>query len=94
MAANNPEEEVEKFDDIEDNAKSLFEIDKEVTDKEIFKLAKRILLICTILYLIIAIFRMLNETKGVIEVWEYSKVILNSIVSLVLGLYFGAAKKK
>ena len=27
---------------------------------------------------------------GIKEVWEYSKVFLNSLVSLVLGLYFGS----
>lgn len=27
------------------------------------------------------------------EVWDYSKVFLNSIISLVLGLYFGSKKE-
>jgi hypothetical protein len=36
----------------------------------------------------------LNDAKGISEVWEFSKVFLNSIISLVLGLYFGKKKNK
>ena len=36
----------------------------------------------------------MDDAKGVSEVWEYSKVFLNSIISLVLGLYFGQKKEK
>ena len=64
-----------------------------VSERDIFKLAKLILLVCAILYLVIASLKIyLNDAKGINEVWEYSKVFLNSIISLVLGLYFGQKK--
>lgn len=68
---------------------------KDVSDKDIFKLAKWILAICAGFFLLIMILRISvdQENKGAIEVWEYAKVLLNSIISLVLGLYFGAKKK-
>ncbi len=67
------------------------EVKKEdVTGQDIFKLAKRILLTCAIIFVLVASFRaILPESKGVVDVWEFSKIILNSITSLVLGLYFG-----
>lgn len=67
------------------------EVKKEgVSGQDIFKLAKRILLTCAILFVLVATLRAtLEESKGIVDVWEYSKIILNSITSLVLGLYFG-----
>lgn len=61
-----------------------------VSGQDIFKLAKLILLFCAIIFIIIASLRaVLEDNKGISEVWEYSKVVLNSISSLVLGIYFG-----
>jgi len=61
-------------------------IDTSVSDKDIFKLAKAILIVCSIFFVIIAMFKIfMGDAKGISEVWEYSKVFLNSIISLVLG---------
>jgi hypothetical protein len=62
---------------------------------DIFKLAKGILIVAAGIYVLFALIRIFyndasGENSGVKEVWEYSKVVLNSIVSLVLGLYFGS----
>lgn len=76
---------------------------EEVNSYDIFKLAKWILGVSTSIYLLLALIRIYYpgyETtvqgqkvvtdEGIQEVWEYSKVFLNSIISLILGLYFGA----
>lgn len=75
--------------------KQPFEVEKEnVTGRDIFKLAKQILLFCAIIFVIIGTLRaFLEDSKGISEVWEFSKIILNSITSLVLGLYFGRKEK-
>lgn len=76
-----------------------------VTDYDIFKLAKLILLWSAISFLSLAALRIFYPVfqswscksisdEGMKEVWDYSKVILNSIVSLVLGLYFGSKQSK
>jgi len=73
--------------------KSIFR-DKDVTDKDILALAKKILLFCFFLFVIIALVRgIFPDSKGAQDVWDFSKVAINSIVSLVLGLYFGGARK-
>jgi hypothetical protein len=69
----------------------------EVNPYDIFRLAKRILLVAAGVYLLLALIRIFYpgtacNPDGVKEVWEYSKVFLNSIVSLVLGLYFGSSQ--
>ncbi len=65
-----------------------------VSDRDIFQLAQNILISAVLLYLILAVLTMIwgwNSTKYDIvkEIWDYSKVFINSIISLVLGLYFG-----
>lgn len=80
---------------------SAFRIRKEkehVNPYDIFRLAKGILIVAAGIYVLLALTRIFYEgsdgnTQGVEEVWEYSKVFLNSIVSLVLGLYFGAKQE-
>jgi len=67
----------------------------DVNPYDIFKLAKGILIVAASIYVLFALIRIFyndgsSENSGVKEVWEYSKVVLNSIVSLVLGLYFGS----
>lgn len=72
-----------------------------VSQKDIFRLAKSILLIATAVYLLMALLRIFlpspDPAKGgadnMKDVWDYTKVFLNSIISLVLGLYFGAKKE-
>jgi hypothetical protein len=61
----------------------------DVTPKDLLKLANKILLAAAGIYLIIAILYIILMKDGVKEVWDYSKVLLNSIVSLVIGFYFG-----
>jgi hypothetical protein len=63
-----------------------------VTEQDIFKLGKIILLVCAILFVMVAALKMLSDpshAQAVNDVWEFSKIILNSLTSLVLGLYFG-----
>jgi hypothetical protein len=69
-----------------------------VNPYDIFRLAKGILIVATIIYATLALIRIFYKgdncnNEGIKEVWEYSKVFLNSIVSLVLGLYFGAKQE-
>lgn len=67
---------------------------KEVSAKDIFLLGKKILLAILILFICISAIRIsLDPKDGPKEVWEFSKVFLSSIVSLVLGYYFGDKKK-
>lgn len=63
-----------------------------VTPFAVFELGKWVLGIATAIFVGLALIRMFyrENTEAVKEVWEYSRVVLNSIVSLVLGLYFGS----
>lgn len=85
--------EIEEFGSEEEQP--AFEIEKQketVNPYDVFRLAKGILISSVILYVVFATLRIFTpdcNKDGAKEVWEYSKVILNSIVSLVLGLYFG-----
>lgn len=80
----------------EDSLNSSVKFERQhVNSYDIFRLAKRILLACAIIYVMLASVRIFysgetGNNEGIKEVWEYSKVLLNSIVSLVLGLYFGS----
>lgn len=79
---------------IEEIKKTLEIRKQEVSGQDIFKLAKRILLFCALIFILVATLRaVLDDSKGIIEVWEFSKIVLNSITSLVLGLYFGKRDK-
>lgn len=67
----------------------------DVNPYDIFKLANWILMVTTGIYISFAMIRIFyhpadGNNEGIKEVWEYSKVVLNSVVSLVLGLYFGS----
>lgn len=75
-----------------------FEPKTDLNPYDIFKLAKGILIVAAGIYVLIALIRIFytdsgTENSGIKEVWEYSKVVLNSIVSLVLGLYFGSKQE-
>jgi len=80
---------------------SAFKIKKEkdnVSPYDIFRLAKGILIVAAGIYVLLALIRIFypgnsSNDEGIKEVWEYSKVLLNSIVSLVLGLYFGSKQE-
>lgn len=78
-------------------------IKENVNPYDIFKLSKWILGVSAGIYLLLGLIRIyypgyeviengvvVYKNEGVQEVWEYSKVFLNSIISLILGLYFGA----
>ena|ERR1700761_5664262 len=69
----------------------------DVNPYDVFRLAKGILIVAASIYLLLALIRIFYDgscaNEGIKEVWEYSKVFLNSIVSLVLGLYFGAKQE-
>jgi hypothetical protein len=72
----------------EDDASPLIEENK-VTDKDILNLGKVVLAVCAIIFVIIAVVRIIFPTEETKEVWDFSKVALNSIVSVIIGLYFG-----
>lgn len=78
-----------------ESRKSLrIETETEVSDKEIFKLGKFILLFCGLAYVLIATLKITNPaSEAVDEVWNHATVFLTSIISLVLGLYFGQKKR-
>lgn len=79
---------------------SPFEIQKEKVDVnpyDIFRLAKWILIVAAVMYMTFGLIRIFYSgcsSDGVKEVWEYSKSFLNSIILLVLGLYFGSKEAK
>gem|GEM_PF-3091956 len=71
-----------------------------VNDYDIFRLAKWILAVAASVYILFGLIRVyysghefnidgktVISNEGIIEVWEYTKVFLNSIISLILGLY-------
>lgn len=86
-------EDIEEFGDEAPEPSERRLIITEVSDRDIFKLAKAILIVCATIYMAIALLKVFLSGKGIDDVWEYSKVFLNSIISLVLGLYFGQKKK-
>ena len=82
---------------------SLLQREGDVSPLHIFKLAKQILIVSSVIFVTFALLRIFHpfleyklqsnkycSSEGIKEVWDYSKVALNSIVSLVLGLYFGS----
>ena len=93
-------EEPEYFGDEEADTKTTSEALKQslgitkndVNPYDIFRLAKGVLLVATGIFLLLALLRIFytGNVEGVKEVWDFSKVVLNSIVSLVLGLYYGS----
>lgn len=98
----NNETEID-FGDESDNPKVPFEVSstkEHVNSYDIFRLAQRILAVAASIYLVLALIRIYYpgyqngssgyDNSGIVEVWEYSKVFLNSVISLILGLYFGA----
>jgi hypothetical protein len=63
---------------------------EKVTERDIFRLAKSILLSCLLIFLVVATLRTIfSDNEGVADVWRFSEVALNSITSWVIGLYFG-----
>jgi len=78
-----------------DNKKSFrIETETEVSDKDIFRLGKFILLFCGLAYIFIAALKIIQPaSEAVDEVWNHATVFLTSIISLVLGLYFGQKKR-
>ena len=87
-----------------ESSSSILKTTKEIVNEyDIFRLANWILAISALVYITFGLIRIYypgyevveNGTKvykneGIVEVWEYTKVFLNSIISLILGLYFGA----
>ncbi len=65
---------------------------EKVTEQDIFKLAKIILIICGSIYLILAVVYAVIQQDGIKDIWHHAEVFLTSVISLVLGLYFGQKK--
>lgn len=68
-----------------------------VTQKDIFVFAKWILGIAAGIYLILVLLHVgqwsFVDAAAMNDVWDKMTVFLNSIITLVLGLYFGAKKE-
>lgn len=68
-----------------------------VTQKDIFTFAKWILAVAAGVYAIMIVLRVVNfkvlDKEAMKDVWDKTTVFLNSIITLVLGLYFGAKKE-
>jgi hypothetical protein len=60
--------------------------------KEILTLAKSVLFACFVVFVAVGSAKIWIDTPGMKEVWEFSKVFINSIVVLVLGFYFSRQK--
>lgn len=63
----------------------------DITPREIFRFAKWILGVGVALFTLIALLRIFGwgNTEATKEVWDYTKVAINSIISIVIGFYFG-----
>jgi uncharacterized membrane protein (DUF485 family) len=65
----------------------------EVTEQDKFKLAKRILLACLLVYIgiifLFAFSRQFCITEPMKEVWAFSSQGLFGIINLIIGFYFG-----
>lgn len=80
-------------DDIQDTAQ-IFKIEKtQVTPRDKFILAKNILLVSAILYAAVATAYIYICPNNIEKVWDYSKVALNSLISIIIGFYFGSKSK-
>ena len=78
-------------DDFEDDkyeAKKILEA-QVVTSQDKFNLAKKILLVAAVVFVLIAAAQAFSDRSGVEKVWDYSSVALNSIISVIIGYYFG-----
>jgi hypothetical protein len=65
-----------------------------VTERDVFKLAKWILLACLLVFLLTGTFKTWFSTNpGIDEVWKWAHELLNPVIYLVLGLYFGKKDK-
>ena len=82
------------FEDVEEPEKPIIKTEKkEVTPFDKFKLAKGILLFSFVLFAIIAVTHGIIGSEYTKEIWDYSKVIINDIVFVVIGFYFGSKDK-
>lgn len=86
-----------KYDKVQVKPQLEIKLEKiDVNPYDIFKLAKWVLGISASIYLFFALIRIFYadpvgyDKSGIKDVWEYSKVFLNSIISVVLGMYFSA----
>lgn len=87
-----PQEEVEQWDqdDVADQVGDELVVEKEaVTEQDKFKLAKNILLFAAFIYLGVALVTISVSPDKTEDVWNFSKVALNSLVAVVVGYYFG-----
>ena len=62
---------------------------QDVTSQDKFNLAKKILFVSAIIFVLIAVAQSFIKSNGVEKVWDYSSVALNSIISVIIGYYFG-----
>ncbi len=65
----------------------------QVSEKDIFKLAKNILTACLVVYGVVLILfawsNCLNINGPMKEIWDFSSQGLFGIVNLIIGFYFG-----
>ena len=87
MPNNNANEGVQNWGEEDRTGPEIKSEPDKVSDWHIFVLGKYILLVCAILFALVAALRAFggDDSKGIADVWDFSKTILNSITSLVLG---------
>lgn len=81
---------------------SKFEIQKtkgKVNQRDVFDLAVGILIGATIIFVIFGLLRafsseLFSNDQGIKEVWDTSKTIIQAVLILVLGLYFGRKRNR
>jgi len=71
-------------------------IEKEqVTERDIFMFARWILGVASGIYLVVAILYVsfnCNKPEAIKDIWDFSKVAVTNIITLVIGFYFGTRK--
>jgi hypothetical protein len=92
----NPTNPIIELDDVQ-NATAITDLvktDTNVSAKDIFRFAKWILGVAFALFSVLALIRMfgIGNLEASKEVWDFTKVAINSIISIVIGFYFGNRK--
>ena len=62
---------------------------EDVSERDKFRLAKQILAFATLIYAIVAVVSVWLDSKLIQDVWDFTKIAVNSLVAVVIGYYFG-----
>jgi len=70
-----------------------YPVSPKVTERDKFRLAKYILLIAVFIFFVVAVFYGSVDKNAAEKIWNFTSVAVNSIVTLVIGYYFGTQAK-